>query len=114
MESRTPNAVNVLDAFAHTLATICRDLDYFTRTVLLVALSICLSEIDDTAKCLALGAPSLRRGLRGRSFSTRGQAAPFAGPYKRRCWIGRAWGKCGSAKSQSLTTTGKEILLHDL
>jgi hypothetical protein len=56
---------NMVDALAYAFATICRDLDCFTRTDAPCRISICSSEADETPKCLprrTVPSPWLPRG----------------------------------------------------
>ena len=72
---KLPIVATELDAYA--FATICRDLDCFTRADAACRVPICLPEAG-RSQVLGLGAPSLRRGSPRPVLSPRGPAAPFA------------------------------------
>jgi len=76
---RQSRLANVLDVLGYALATICRDLDYFTRPGVPCRVPVCLTEADSFASS-APGAWSLRRGsLRPVPFPSRGPAAHSSG-----------------------------------
>jgi hypothetical protein len=85
----------------------------FTRTVLVVAYQFCLS---GQTTLQSAWRPALRhlRMIFGRSFSSRGQAAPFAGPYRQRRWIGWAWGAIWIGEVPIIEHNRTEFLLYDL
>ena len=81
---------NVIDALGYALATICRDLDCFTRPGIAGRIPVCLAEADAfaSARRPAFG-PVAVAPLRP-VLSPPEDRPPLSGPDRRQRWIGWA------------------------